>query len=443
MILDSISEGVFTVDAEFRITTFNKAASRITGVPVEAAIGRRCCEVFRSDICETACLLAETLRTKQPMNRHGVQIIDSNGQEIPIAIATDLLRDPDTGEICGGVETFRDLTREVVLRQELESRYTFRDIVSKNHRMLSLFELMPQIATSLSTVLIQGESGTGKELFARAIHDLSTRRQGPFVAVNCSALPDTLLESELFGYRAGAFTDARTDKPGRFAAAGGGTLFLDEIGEIPPQVQVKLLRFLQERTYEPLGSNDPVAADVRILTATNSRLDERVEDGVFRRDLYYRINVIELDLPPLRDRIEDIPLLTDHFVRRFNAKTGKQLDGVSERTIHLLMRHDYPGNIRELENIIEHAFVLCREGRIQPEHLPESLNAPLNARGLDDGTPTLRRMEAWVIQDALERCDGNRQEAARRLGIHKSTLYRKIRQLNVSLPDRDGRLRNR
>ena len=308
IILDSIAEGVFTVDEEWRITSFNRAAEGITGIKKQDALGRHCWEIFRASICENDCALRKTIEAGVPMVNQTLFIISSGGERIPISITTALLRN-EGGDVIGGVETFRDLSVVEELRKELESRHQFYDIISKNPDMMRLFNMLEQVAESSSTVLFEGESGTGKELFARAIHSLSGRKNGPLVTVNCGALPDTLLESELFGYKAGAFTDAKKDKPGRIALAQGGTLFLDEIGDISPALQVRLLRVLQEKTYEPLGGTHPEKADVRVVAATNRNLQDLVSEGTFRSDLYYRINVVRLLVPPLRERTEDIPLL--------------------------------------------------------------------------------------------------------------------------------------
>ena len=268
VILDSIADGVFTVDREWRITSFNRAAERITGISREDAIGRPCDEVFRSSICQIGCVLRETCRTGQPSVDRPIYIVRPSGRRVPVSISTAILRDA-SGAMIGGVETFRDLSAVQQLRKKLRDKYTFADIIGRSRSIQQLFDVLPQFAESDSTVLIEGESGTGKELFARAIHHLSPRRQAPFVAVNCAALPETLLESELFGYKAGAFTDARHDKPGRFSVADGGTIFLDEIGDLSPVMQSKLLRVLQERVFEPLGSIQSVKVDVRVITATN------------------------------------------------------------------------------------------------------------------------------------------------------------------------------
>jgi len=343
----------------------------------------------------------------------------------------------------GGVETFQDLTQIEQLQKELQARYTFEDIVGRSPAMIRLFDLLPQIAASTSTVLIEGASGTGKELFARAIHSLSPRKDKAFVAVNCAALPETLLESELFGHRAGAFTDAKRDKPGRFALADGGTIFLDEIGDITPAMQVRLLRVLQERIVEPLGGVTPLPVDVRVIAATNRNLAKLVRADKFRDDLYYRIRVIHLDLPSLAQRREDIPLLVDHLVAKFNRLQGKDIAGVSDQVLARLMEHDYPGNVRELENIIEQAFVLCRGGIIELNHLPRELR-PTGPRGVADGQPmSLAATEKLFITEALQRRAGNRRLAATDLGIDVSTLYRKIRALRIETPETDGRGRRR
>jgi len=439
VILDSIADGVFTVNADWRITSFNRAAEEITGIPREEALGRPCCDVFRASICETECALRQTLETGRPVVNRTIYIINSDGDRVPISVSTALLRD-EQGRVIGGVETFRDLSLVEALRREIRQQHTFEDIVSRNHRMRELFDILPEVAASESTVLIEGESGTGKELVARAIHDLSPRREKPFVAVNCGALPETLLESELFGYKAGAFTGAERDKPGRLAAAEGGTLFLDEISDMPPPLQVRLLRFLQERTYEPLGANEAVKADVRILSATNRDLSALVREEKFRSDLYYRVNVVRLVLPPLRERREDIPLLVEHFIARFNRLRGKNIRGVSPEALACLMRHDYPGNVRELENAIEHAFVLCRGEEIGLEHLPAVFGTAAPKRpSVEPPRANLKDIERHLIADALRRHHGHRGAAARELGIHKSTLHRKIKALRIEVPPKDGR----
>jgi PAS domain S-box-containing protein len=428
-LLDYIPDGVFTVDAEWRVTFFNRAAEQITGIKRAEAVGQRCCDVFRASICENACALRQTLSTNRPVVNKVVYIIDARGQKIPISISTAALKD-DRGRIVGGVESFRDLRMVESLHRELQQQNSFSDIIGRSAAMRQVFELLPEIAESDSAVLIEGASGTGKELFARALHNLSRRRAKKFVAINCGALPDNLLESELFGYKAGAFTDARRDKPGRFALAEGGTIFLDEIGDISSAMQARLLRVLQERVYEPLGGVAQVRANVRVITATNKNLSKLVEQGRFREDLFYRIHVIRLELPSLRDRREDIPLLIDHFIARFNRLKGKNIAGVSDTVLARLMEHDFRGNVRELENIIEHAFVLCRGGVIELKHLPPALRGGGLGEALRLGKAmTLASMEKLLISDALRRNEGNRQKAAKELGINPSTLFRKLKAL--------------
>jgi len=440
-ILESISDGVFTVDGDWRITSFNRAAEEITGIPREEAIGKPCPEVFRSSMCETECALRNTLETGKPVIGRSGFIINADGARIPISVSTAVLRDA-SGRIVGGAETFRDLSDVEALRSELEGKFRIGDLASRSPLMQKVFEVLPTIAASPSTVLILGETGTGKELVARTIHSLSPRRDRPFVAVNCGALPDTLLESELFGYKAGAFTGAAKDKPGRFALARGGTLFLDEIGEVSPALQVRLLRVLQDRTFEPLGGTRPETTDARIIVATHRDLAEQTRKGVFREDLYYRVNVVRVELPPLRRRKEDIPLLAAHFIERFNRVQRKAVPGIAAEALSLLMAHDWPGNVRELENVIERTFIMCREGFIRIEHLPEELTAigASAAPGTDVRTAH-DLLDAQSIRAALERNGYNRLAAAKELRVHKTTLFRKIRKLGIALPERDGRSR--
>jgi len=439
VILDSINDGVFTVDRDWKITSFNRAAERITGVKRQEALGRPCCEVFRASLCEASCALRETLATGRPVVNKAVYVLGGKGQRIPISISTAVFKDR-RGNVIGGVETFRDLSLVEDLRKELEGKHSFADIVGHSAAMRQVFQLLPLLAESESTVLIEGPSGTGKELFARAIHSLSRRKDQPFVAINCGALPDTLLESELFGYKAGAFTDARRDKPGRFALAEGGTIFLDEIGDISPAMQTRLLRVLQERVYEPLGSIQTVATDVRVLAATHQDLAGLVQAGNFREDLFYRIHVVRLPLPRLRERREDIPLLIDHFIAKFNRLQGKDVVGIADEVLARLMEYDFPGNVRELENIIEHAFVLCRSGLVQLAHLPPHLRASSAVGTLPElSGMTLAATEHWLIRDALSKHQGNRTAAAKQLGIDPSTLHRKIKATGIDVPSPKGR----
>ena len=411
----------------------NKGAEEITGFSSKEAIGNHCFDIFRADICQSRCALKETLKTKKEIINLPATILKKGGQKVPISISTAVLKN-ERGQIIGGVETFRDLSAIEELKKELSQKYTLGDIISKNHLIHDIFNILPNIAESDSTVLIQGTSGTGKELFAKAIHNLSRRKAKPFIKVNCGALPDTLLESELFGYIKGAFTDAKKDKPGRFALANEGTIFLDEVGDMSPSLQVKLLRVLQEREYEPLGSTSLRKTDVRIIAATNQDLSKLVNEGKFRDDLFYRLNVVRIELPPLSQRREDIPLLIDAFVQKFNAKMGKQIIGVSDQALRLLLKYDYPGNVRELENIIEHAFVLCGGNRINVDCLPKELTMRQEETNsfmpVKEGHP-LGRAEAEVVKRTLEKHKGNRIKAAQELGISRATLWRKIKRYGL------------
>jgi PAS domain S-box-containing protein len=432
-VIHSISEGVFTVDSQWRITCFNRAAEQITGIRRSKVLGRRCYEVLKSNICKDACAIRYTIETGRPVVNLMVYLTDRQGTQIPVSISTAVFRNMK-GELIGGVESFRDLRQIEELRKEAEKTYSFQDIISKNKKIKNIFDMLPTIAVNESSVLITGESGTGKELFARAIHNLSGRSKKPFVAINCGGFPETLIESELFGYEVGAFTGATKAKPGRFALAEGGTLFLDEIGDLPLPLQVKLLRVLQEKTYEPLGSIRSLKADVRIVASTHRDLDAMVAEEIFRQDLYYRINVIKLEIPPLRERMEDVALLVNHFIARFSALHKKDICGISPDAMNILMSYAYPGNVRELENIIEHGCVLCPGNLIRLKHLPDRL-CPTAERV--ETVSSLEEVEKQFIIFILRKNNWNRSAAARELKIHKTTLFRKMKKLNIKPPDQD------
>jgi PAS domain S-box-containing protein len=429
LVLDVVDQGIFTVTSEGRITSFNKAAEAITGYSQAEVLGKECWSVFRTDLCNTVCPLRQSIASGARIRNRQVRIHAKDGRSIPISISTTPLATP-AGELLGGVEVFTDLSHIESLRRRLEDQFRFDDIVSRNAEMQRVFHILPMVAESSSTILVYGASGTGKELLARAIHNHSSRRGKPFVPVNCAAIPETLLESELFGYRKGAFTDAKRDKPGRIAQAEGGTLFLDEVGDMPVALQVKFLRFLQARTYEPLGSTQSLTADVRVIAASNRDLEKMVREGAFREDLYFRLNVLQIALPPLRNRPEDIPLLANHFMQRFRQATGKAIESISGEAMGALMAYEFPGNVRELENMIERAFILCEGSEIGLADLPSQVvNAPRRTEGPKaNDTGGLGTLEREAIRSALERHAGNRTRAAHDLGIHRSTLLRKLKR---------------
>ncbi|PKK89103.1 MAG: Fis family transcriptional regulator [Candidatus Wallbacteria bacterium HGW-Wallbacteria-1] len=485
-ILESISDGVFTVDRNWNIVYFNRAAESITGIQRTEALAKPCSEVFRSSMCENGCPLRQTMDSGIPIINRAGFIVDTQGNRIPVSVSTAVLRNSD-GEIVGGAETFRDLSEMEALRREITGRQRVGDMVSRSPAMRRIFDFLPVVASSGSTFLIGGETGTGKELLARAVHDISPFSAEPFVSVNCGALPDNLLESELFGYRKGAFTGAWQNKPGRFSLAGKGTLFLDEIGEISQAMQVQLLRVLQERKFEPLGSTSSELFSGRIMAATHRNLEQMVAEGQFRQDLYYRINVVRLEIPPLRNRLEDIPILVEHFIHRFNTLQARNIEGITPDCLDMLLTHHWPGNIRELENVVERAFVTCRHGLIGIEHIgplqfisghsysegkshfsrteaarvtqnaPAGVKTSAAARATDTGQDTgqdkdiatvlaadqaadngmssaVARAQTEAILHALASNGNSRVRAAAALGIHKTTLHRKMRALDIKAP---------
>ncbi len=430
IILDSVADGVFAIDRDWRITYFNHAAQEITGFTKEEAIGEHCYNIFRASCCQEGCLLRKTMETGKAIYGLSINILDRGNREKPISVSTAVLRD-HSGEIRGGVEIFHDTSEVEDLRKEIKKAYYFHDMVSKNHRMQETFALIPDIAASKASVLLKGPTGSGKELLARAMHLESPRADKPFVKVNCGALPDNLLESELFGHVAGAFTDARTDRKGRFELADGGTIFLDEVGDVSPAMQVRLLRVLQEGAFEPVGSSKTLSVDVRVISATHRDLKELVARGSFREDLLYRVNTVVLELPPLAERLEDLPLLVEEFVRKFNNLTGKSVKGVSPGAMELLMRHLWPGNIRELEHAIEHAFVLVKDDTIRPAHLPGDLQAAVPKDESAAGLAPIEQNERETIIRTLKTNHYNRNKTAAHLGISRITLWRRMKKLKI------------
>jgi PAS domain S-box-containing protein len=428
LIFNSISDGVFTVDRNCVITSFNKSAERITGFMNSEALGKHCFDIFRTEVCHSQCALKDTLKTHDSIEDARVTIITKDGQELPIRVTTTMLKD-ENANIIGAVEFFRDISEIEHLRNSLEQKRALDDIISVNPRMHNLIMLLPDVAGSECNVLIRGPSGSGKELFAQVIHNLSPRRYGPYIKINCAALPASLLESELFGYEKGAFTDAKRDKPGQFGLANGGTLLLDEISEMDVSLQVKLLRVLNNGEYRPLGSSKTLHTDARIIAATNANMETTINEGRFRQDLYYRINVVRLDIPPLYERPEDIPLLVNHFLKYFKKKSRKPIKRISPEALAVLRRHPFPGNVRELENAVEHAFVMCHDSEIGVEHLPPHINAQAVSR---QNSVSFQTDERESIVEALRRYRGNRTRAAVELGMHRSTLWRKMKTLGIS-----------
>jgi PAS domain S-box-containing protein len=424
-ILDSLAEGVITVDHDWHVTSCNAAAGRILGLESQRAMGLHCSDVLRADRCEDGCPLARTLRDGDRVRDDPVHVTRFDGRSLEVSLNAAVLYGTD-GEAMGGVLSFRELNEVERLRAELAGEHHFHGIVGKSTSMQAVFGLIEEVAESASTVLITGESGTGKEMVANALQFLSPRRPAPFVKVNCSVLSEGLLESELFGHTEGAFTDARQSRRGRFELADGGTLFLDEIGELSSLIQVKLLRVLQEHSFERVGGETSIKVDVRIIAATNRDLEARVAAGGFREDLFYRLNVIPVHVPPLRERRDDIPLLVDHFLRKYQVVTGKNIERIQNRAMDALVSHPWPGNVRQLENAVEYAFARARGGVITLDLLPPDI------RG--GGSPALETPadpERARILCALERHHWHHGRAAAELGLSRTTLWRRMKQLGL------------
>ncbi|MBT6613800.1 MAG: sigma 54-interacting transcriptional regulator [Deltaproteobacteria bacterium] len=433
MILESISDGVFSVDKNLRICSFNHAAELITGVSRDEALGKRCKEVFRSNMCDKECFLEKTMSDGNGSNDSSIKITNKQKKELSIDISAAPLKNIH-GDIVGCIGIFRDLRLVERLAGELTDCYYVGGMVSQNAAMKNIFDVIPKVAESTCSVLIEGETGTGKELLAREIHNQSRGKNLPFIAINCGALPDTLLESELFGYKAGAFTDATEDKPGHFVMAQGGTILLDEIGETSPAFQTRLLRVLEQKQVIPLGGIKPVQVDARVIAATNRSLIDLVDEGKFRQDLYFRIDIMLIKLPLLRERKEDIPLLIEHFIKRKNRSHQKKIEGIDKNILPYFMAYDYPGNVRELENIIERAHILCNNGIIHLDHLPDVLkNCALETETTTDPEPMSKLSEYQALLEALINCH-SRVDAAKELGIHKSTLFRKMKKYGINFP---------
>jgi len=428
-IFSSVQDAIITVNTEMEVIEANKAAEKICGFKIAAGQPFTDC----TGECDLACLkiLEETLTNQRTIQGYQIECGYHDRKKLIAMINCSPLLDSG-GNFMGAVLVIRDITRLTHLEEELKERHHFQNIIGKSEKMQSVYNLLKILANQTTTVLITGESGTGKEMAARALHYGGSRAKGPFVTVNCSALAENLLESELFGHVKGAFTGAERDKIGRFEAADGGTILLDEIGEISHSIQLKLLRVLQEKEFDRVGESKPRKADVRVLASTNRNLKEAIRTGKFREDLYYRLNVIEVHIPPLRERYEDIPFLINHFCEVFQKSYEKKISGVSDEVLQAFMNYAWPGNIRELEHAIERAFVLSREQTIQLEHIPVEIanHTLITIRTVDNRIGD----DPEAIRSALEKTDWNISKAARLLGVSRWTMYRRFQKYNISRP---------
>lgn len=432
-ILNSISEGVMTVDKDWKIASWNRAAEFITGFSKEEVLGKECSRVFRAAVCREHCPVDRALSCGHPYRDVRVAIRNKGNEVVHLVVNAAPLYDQH-GHIIGGLETFRDVSQNWWMQEELERHYGYTNIVGRSDAMMRVYEVMGSLLGTDTTVLIQGESGTGKELIARALHFHGPRKEKPFVAINCSALPEGILESELFGHVKGAFTGAIRDHIGKFEVAHGGTLFLDEIAEISTAIQVKLLRVLEERQFQRVGDNRSIKVDIRLITATNKDLYRKVLEDSFRDDLYYRLSVFPLHLPPLRERTADIRLLVGHFIRKFNKQMGRSIQGIADEVLEILENYQWPGNVRELANAIEHAFVHCKGLLLRPSDLPHHI---VNAAPAVIAQPSrkpqekLDLVERELIVRELEAAQWKKSVAARRLGMSRATLWRKMEKFGI------------
>jgi two-component system response regulator HydG len=443
-IVDTMTDGLMVVDSEGVIVSINQAMEEISGYSKGELIGKSC-ELLECDTCfktradghDKYCALFKD----GVVTRRKCTLRKKDGSRIHLYKNATILKDR-SDRVIGGVETWTDLTEVVAkdrvisrLRKELSSEDAFHGILGKSAAMVQVFDLISSAAQSEAPVIIYGESGTGKELIASAIHKLGPRRKGPFIKVNCAALSESLLESELFGHVKGAFTGADRTRVGRFEAANGGDIFLDEIGDLPLSTQVKLLRVLQEKEIEKVGDHRPISIDVRILAATNQDLSILMEEGRFREDLYYRIGVIPIHLPPLRERREDVPLLVEYFINRIHLKADKPISGMSREALDLLFSYDWPGNVRELINVIEYSFVLCHEGEIMPNHLPARVTGkqPSMAPRRRAVKKQNDEAERKRILEALAATGGNQSKAAEILGISRVTLWKRLKAFDIQV----------
>jgi PAS domain S-box-containing protein len=431
-IFNSNIEGTFTIDNDWNVTSFNRSAEKITGYKKHEAIGKKCWEIFNSSICRNGCHMEQTMVKNKPMIGNELQIQHKSGKLVPIRVNSNILIN-NRNESIGAVETFIDISEIRNLSEHLSEVYRYENIVGRNKEIKQIFNVLESVSQTDSSVLITGESGTGKELAARAIHLNSPRKTGPFIAVNCSAFVETLIESELFGHEMGAFTGAIKTKIGKFELANEGTLFLDEIGDLSLAVQTKLLRVLETKEFERVGGNKTIKINARIIAATNKILANEISAGRFREDLFYRINVINIHLPPLRERMDDFPLIVNHFIEVFNKKFNKDIQQFSSQAFDILMDYKWPGNIRELENVIEHCFVLCNGKIVNVECLPKRLRER-NVHSIQlEVSPInkIRETEKQLIISLLEKHKGNKTKTAEEMNINPSTLWRKIKKFGI------------
>jgi len=435
IILDNLDIGVLTVDRGGHITFFNNRAETITGFNRGDVLGKSCSMIFGKTASHDLLLLNETIADGRARSTSDGEIKTREGQAIPMRANYMALKNED-GRIVGGLATIADLSLKYQFNSEIKGRYTFYDMVGKDPAIQKIFEIVPVVASSDATILIEGPTGTGKDVLAKVIHNASRRSKKSLVKVNCAALPDNLLESEMFGYVKGAFTGAEKDKPGRFQEADGGTIFLDEIGDLPLSLQAKLLRVLEDKEFYPLGSRKTTKVDVRIISATNQNLGQLVAEKRFREDLFYRLNVMRLDLPPLKERRGDIPLLISHILKRLCATRDTMVEKFSNDAMEVLLNYDYPGNVRELENIIEHALIVCQDKIIERIHLPLSLqdgiSSPLPEEEKRPFDREIEFSEKTLILDTLRKYNWNKGRTASALDINRTTLWRKIKKYNIS-----------
>ena len=435
IILDNLDIGVLTVDRGGHVTFFNNRVETITGFNRGDVLGKSCSMIFGNASSHDMLLFNETIADGQARSSTEGEIKTREGQVIPMRANYMALKNED-GRIVGGLATIADLSLKYQFNSEIKGRYTFYDMVGKDPAIVKIFEIVPVVASSDATILIEGPTGTGKDVLVKVIHNAGQRSKKPLVKVNCAALPDNLLESEMFGYVKGAFTGAETDKPGRFQEADGGTIFLDEIGDLPLSLQAKLLRVLEDKEFYPLGSRKTTQVDVRIISATNQNLERLVSEKRFREDLFYRLNVMRLDLPPLKDRRGDIPLLISHILKRLCATRDTMVEKFSNNAMEVLLNYDYPGNVRELQNIIEHALIVCQDRVIERNHLPLSLQGgmpvPLPTEEKRPFDKEIEFSEKTIILDKLQKFNWNKGKTAAALDINRTTLWRKMKKYNIS-----------